>query len=767
MKHTINYILSVFALLISVFAQAQTATTDPPIWTGYKLDRGIATKKTVDPIGNNRYTVKLEAFATGQQDLVVTKTPLDIVLVLDVSGSMDYSKGTPDRVNSFVTYDDVLNGNQTYFVLTGGEYQRVYARTETRTEWENQGSSWWPNWVEVERTYYQLYRYLANPQMIVENTDRSQCRSNQLYTGTTRMQELQKAVGAFIDQIDQKDQNSDESRVGHQISIIKFASDSSDDIGNDTYYSNPYTLNYSQIVKNLTRVEGNVDALKGVVNGFQSMGGTQAGYGMNHANTVLANARADANKVVVFFTDGAPDDSYAAIGSSNNGGTNAYKAKNTYDATVYTIGMFTTSPSSDSDTYKYLNYVSSNYPKATVNNGTMSSGNESYEGYYKDASGNIDLTKIFEEIAGGIGDAAVKATSATKVVDGVSSSFKLPDNYSASDASLKVYSRYVVETGAYGDENYANNWSSASPLTKVVLTSDPTSGNQLPPATAEYMTDESKVGVYLNNTTKELTVLGFNYSKSDSPGANGTTGNPFDGNWVGWRYNTAGKPVCVGKELVIEFEIEVEPNVTGGDATQTNTERSAVYVPVYDDDGNFTGYEAYNSYTIPDEDLPVNIVITKKGMKHGESATIQIYWAPQSTEYNTATGKLKPDLTTPWAGNGNKPGWGNFSKVILTNKGADNADVTETLTCLDPGYVYLLEEDNWGWSYQLDTKKVNTSEQVKNPFIFTNTKITTGIVKHAESASFNRFGGTGDSVHGRPRIETVKSKEKIESPANN
>ncbi len=764
MKHTFNYILSVFALLISVFAQAQTATTDPPIWTGYNLEKGIATKKTVTGIGNNRFTVQLEAFATGQQDLVITKTPLDIVLVLDVSGSMDFPKGPITEETKNFSYDDIANSQTPYFV----------ARTNNGT------TSYWRVYPRTVRYGNTTYYYLGYYPGATDPTDRRFSNwgtsttqgiyNGTLYRGTqTRMDALKEAVGAFIDQIDEKDKNSDNTRVGHQISIVKFAGNSTNTVGNSTYNGDGGTTNYSQIVCNLTAVDGNVATLKGYVNGFQSMGGTQAGYGMNHANTVLQSsyARADANKVVVFFTDGDPDDSYAAIGTSgSNGGTNAYRAKNTNGAVVYTIGMFTTPPSDQSNTYKYLNNVSSNYPKATVSNGTMTAGTGSDQGYYKDASGNIDLTKIFEEIAGGIGNAAVQASSATKVVDGVSSSFKLPEGYTADNVSLKIYSRSVVETGAYGDANYANTWSSATTLTKVKLTSDPTSGNQLPPANAEYMTDESKVGVYIDNTTKELVVLGFNYSKADSDGANGTAANPFDGNWVGWRYNSAGKPVCVGKELVIEFEIEVESGVTGGDATQTNTSKSGVYVPVYDKDGNFTGYEAYNSYLIPDEDLPVNIVIIKKGMKHGESATIQIYWAPQSTEYNTATGKLKPDLSTPWAGNDNKAGWGNFSKVILTNKGADNADVTETLLCLDPKYVYLLEEDNWGWSYELDTKKVNTSEQVKNPFVFQNTPKTT-TVKHAEAASFNRFGGTGDTVHGRPRTETVKSKDKIESPGTN
>ena len=54
-------------------------------------------------------------------------------------------------------------------------------------------------------------------------------------------------------------------------------------------------------------------------------------------------------------------------------------------------------------------------------------------------------------------------------------------------------------------------------------------------------------------------------------------------------------------------------------------------------------------------------------------------------------------------------------------------------------YVYKLEEDNWSWGYDLDTKSVNTSEQDYNPFVFNNT-LKTDAVKHAEAVSVNIFG---------------------------
>ena len=133
-----------------------------------------------------------------------------------------------------------------------------------------------------------------------------------------------------------------------------------------------------------------------------------------------------------------------------------------------------------------------------------------------------------------------------------------------------------------------------------------------------------------------------------------------------------------------------------------------------------------------------------------------------SDEINPTTGKFKPDLSC---------GWENFTKVILTNKGADFTDVTKELICLDAGYVYKLEEDNWGFGYKLDDTTIDTSEQETNPFIFVNTlKVTEEdwgpgegvpgkIVKHAEAVSINHFGFDTEDGRVDARVENYKSSK--------
>ena len=85
-------------------------------------------------------------------------------------------------------------------------------------------------------------------------------------------------------------------------------------------------------------------------------------------------------------------------------------------ATVYTIGCFGTTPSSDTDTY--MNYVSSNYPNAT----SMTSGGAKADpaNYYKTVSSAADLNNIFTDISHTIGGTDVKLTSTSVLRDVIS-----------------------------------------------------------------------------------------------------------------------------------------------------------------------------------------------------------------------------------------------------------------------------------------------------------------------------------------------------------
>ena len=488
---------------------------------------------------------------------------------------------------------------------------------------------------------------------------------------------------------------------------------------------------------NLTKVEGNVATMQAAVNGFQSMGGTQAGYGMNHAVRALANADATHNKVVVFFTDGDPDDNRAAIGNTSNGGTNAYRIKNSLGAVVYTIGMFTSSPTTGGNTWRYLNYVSSNYPTATVNNGNMNEGTGgSDKGYYQDASGEVDLTAIFKSISEGIGGSETAVAASTQIRDVVSSSFTIPEGFDADD--VVIYSMRAKKQGTL-------EW-------------DTSTRQDYTPAADQ--TDAVSATIDEQDGHKRLVVTGFDFSKADTPEGS----NSGNGNWVGERYTEAEGYFFAGAKLVIEFKIREVENATGGAGTNTNTGDSGVWVRK--EDGT---YENINHYVIPHTTLPINIVIKKTGLRSGESATFEIErcrpknWDESKTlaeniaamEYNSI-GKAEP--------NGD---WKDWTKVIVTNKGANGAEVTKTLVALDPYYVYRVAEDKWGWAYTVsgntsgDGTIPNTATVEVNPFRFKNTE-KEGAVKHAEAVTINHFGYKIKSGEFKDKQEEHYKSSKVE-----
>lgn len=234
------------------------------------------------------------------------------------------------------------------------------------------------------------------------------------------------------------------------IAIVKFAGESTDAIGDDThteYHNNTSAeCNFTQIVKKLTTVDAaGATELKEAVNKLAAKGPTSADRGMEHAkNIIQSDPNKDRQKVVVMFTDGAPTHwNGGDFDTVANGAIAASKSIKEAGATVYTIGCFGTTPSSDTDTY--MNYVSSNYPNAT----SMTSGGAKADpaNYYKTVSSAADLNNIFQDISHTIGGTTVTLGSTSVLRDVISDSFTLPEGYK--DGDIKAYS--VSCTGKNGD----------------------------------------------------------------------------------------------------------------------------------------------------------------------------------------------------------------------------------------------------------------------------------------------------------------------------
>ena len=193
---------------------------------------------------------------------------------------------------------------------------------------------------------------------------------------TKRIDALKTAVYTFIDNTAEKNKGITDENKKIRLSIVKFAGNKTDTIGNDTYRDGMYTYNYSQIMQRLTVCEeNNVTTLKDqVINKIDPAGATRADNGMERAQAALesAPARENAKKVVIFFTDGTPtkvNKFDPSVASSAIATANEIKKGG---GEIYTVGIFSganpdASVTSEwtSNENKFMHAVSSNYPQAT------------------------------------------------------------------------------------------------------------------------------------------------------------------------------------------------------------------------------------------------------------------------------------------------------------------------------------------------------------------------------------------------------------------
>lgn len=236
---------------------------------------------------------------------------------------------------------------------------------------------------------------------------------------TKRIDALKKAVYTFIDRTAEKNKGITDENKKIQLSIVKFSGKTTDEIGNRTYREGGYTYNYSQIVKKLTVCENNdAAALKDAVKAIQPAGATRADNGMKRAQAALKlePARSDAKKAVIFFTDGEPNNSSGFDDDIASDAIATAKSLKDAGTVVYTVGIFSgADPNADVNAYdtskanKYMQAVSSNYPKATYTytEGSMwNPGKENWSfgdpaasaNYYLAASNADGLNKVFNSI---------------------------------------------------------------------------------------------------------------------------------------------------------------------------------------------------------------------------------------------------------------------------------------------------------------------------------------------------------------------------------
>lgn len=412
-------ICMIFTLLpFSAFADGEET------YKTHSETNGVVMDKTVKHVSGDRYKVTLEQYVSGSVTPGTT-TPIDAVLVLDVSGSMDkgFGKGDAAYVEE---YNPEKNSNYTYYIKdANGRYT---------------GVSWCSKCKEFTDGCTWFFGHFAGnkytPKTSAEDTTPGRV---QFFSSNTKITALKSAVNGFIDAIATGNPDS-------KIAIVKFAGDKKDTVGNETYKESGYTYNYTQIVQGLTKVDSDgAVALKSSVNALTAGGATSADYGLEKAKTVFDtadNASTDRNRVVIMFTDGEPNHDNGFDRSVANAAiANAKTLKSkSYGASVYTIGIFsgaqvgTSLPNGSTDSNRYMHLVSSNYPEA-ISMSEPGTDGDVKNGYYKVASDAESLGSVFTKLGEAIGKPSITLGSNAVLTDNIASNFNVPED--AKD--VKVY----------------------------------------------------------------------------------------------------------------------------------------------------------------------------------------------------------------------------------------------------------------------------------------------------------------------------------------
>ena len=246
---------------------------------------------------------------------------------------------------------------------------------------------------------------------------------------TRRIDALESAASSFIDAIAKQNEGIEGVDRQHKVAIVKFAGKTSNNIGNETYRDGGYTYNYTQVMKDLTDCSGgNVKALKHRIAQITPAGATRADNGLQLAEGI-ASGRADAKKIVVFFTDGTPTKIDKFDPTVANAAVAAAKNMKDSKATVYTIGIFDgADPSAgiqdsgkSQKENKFMQAVSSNYPNATAWD-THGARAENAD-YYKSATNAEELKKVFDDISQAITSEAPYPTEIHKGYDETKSGY--------------------------------------------------------------------------------------------------------------------------------------------------------------------------------------------------------------------------------------------------------------------------------------------------------------------------------------------------------
>lgn len=474
--------------------------------------------------------------------------------------------------------------------------------------------------------------------------------------GGTRLNALKNAATTFANAVAAKAAGADgdistpADNVNHRIAVVGFASGqyyngTNYNYGNTEVFvgSNQYKYgsaaqgqygNAFQDMNTSTGV-GNVSASIGTLS---ADGGTLTNLGLEMGNGIFgANPIAEGetrNRVVIVFSDGVPGWSGYDSNTANSAITQAETAKNTYGATVYSIGIFPGADATSAGNQNGNETEKANWfmQQVSSNNGTPQSPS-----YYLSAADAGTLNSIFQQISDQIetGGTTSTLTSDAVVKDIISPQFTLPAGTTAANITVETYAC----TGKNANDDYT--WSN----------------------------NNSTMGATASISGDQVSVTGFNFSE----------------NYVG-TVTENGNTTYRGHKLVISFKVQPKAGFLGGNEVYTNTSAG-----IYE---NNTAENPLLTFDRPTVNVPIqDVTVTAKDKNvylKGEVTTEQLKNGATVKVGGVALDLSKAsDTTKPW---GLEPWQTEYVDITVTVKDKDgNAIPADGLKALTDDTTYTIK----------------------------------------------------------------------------
>lgn len=474
--------------------------------------------------------------------------------------------------------------------------------------------------------------------------------------GDTRLNALKNAATTFANAVAAKaagedgDINAPADNVNHRIAVVGFASGQRYNGTNYNYNntevfvgSNQYRYGtaaqgqYGNAFQNMNTSTG-VGNVSASIEALSADGGTLTNLGLEMGNGIFgANPIAEGekrNRVVIVFSDGVPGWSGYDSDTANSAITQAGTAKNTYGATVYTIGIFPGADATSAGNQNGNETEKANWFMQRVSSNTQYPQSPSY---YLSAADAGTLNSIFQQISDQIetGGTTSTLTSDAVVKDIISPQFTLPAGTTAANITVETYAC----TGKNANDDYT--WSN----------------------------NNSTMGATASISGDQVNVTGFNFSE----------------NYVG-TVTENGNTTYRGHKLVISFKVQPKAGFLGGNEVYTNTsagiyenntaenplltfDRPTVNVPIQD-----------VTVTAKDKNVYLKGEVTAEQLKNG--ATVKV--GGVALDLSKAS-----DTTKPW---GLEPWQTEYVDITVTVKDKDgNAIPADGLKALTDDTTYTIK----------------------------------------------------------------------------